>query len=67
MITLADVPTTIALLEPLPELPVEEGDEPAAVWLGEDPVAADEEVNGLESDESTAAVRSNSNWRMLVI
>ncbi len=69
--TLIEGPTTTALLEPvavLPALPAEDGEEPAAVWLGEEPVVEEEEeMKGLESEDSTAAVRSNSNWRVLVI
>lgn len=45
--------------EPEPE--VEEGEEPEAVFVGED---ADER-NGLEFEEMEAAERSNSNWRVL--
>jgi hypothetical protein len=74
VITLKEVPTTVALLEPeSPELsPLlvedeEEGDDPAAVPLGEEPVVeeGEEETKGFESEERTADVRSKSNWRML--
>jgi hypothetical protein len=52
-----DGPITTA--DPEPE--VEEGEEPEAVLVEEE---ADER-NGLEFEDSEAAVRSNSNWRVL--
>ena len=58
------MPSTITLPELSEE---EEGEDPAAVWLAEEPVVSLEEVKGFESDERTAAVRSNSNWRWLVM
>lgn len=58
-----DGPTTTAELEPEPdpEPEVEEGEEPEAVFVGEE---ADER-NGLEFEDMEAAERSNSNWRVL--
>lgn len=66
-----EVPTTVALLEPelleeSPELLADEGEDPAAVPLGEEPVAEEEEAKGFESEDMTADVRSKSNWRILL-
>ena len=71
--TLKEVPTTVALVEPelleeSPELLAdEEGEDPAAVPLDEEPVAEEEEeTKGFESEDKTADVRSKSNRRILL-
>jgi hypothetical protein len=60
-----DGPITTADPDPEPELEpepeVEEGDEPEAVFVGEE---ADER-KGFEFEDMDAAERSNSNWRVL--